>query len=130
VDQVTTFTIGWAHGEAQVASPDEMEAMLDRLAADPRGPFLTHIAPDSADPDRAALIELVFGCRDRAMLTYADDDFGGTAVEPGLPEPDTELTYDQGAVEPYRSRLSAAAARRAVVEFVATGRRPSGLDWL
>ena len=120
-----TYTIGWSEGEATVTTPAEAEAVLEQLAADPRGPFLVHVAPDNGSD---ALIELVYGQADRAMLTYTDDAFGGTATDPDLP-PAGELHYDYGTVDPDRSRLTRTRASRAVAEFVATGARPSGLSW-
>ena len=120
-----TYTIGWSEGEATITTPAEAEAVLDQLAADPRGPFLVHVAPDDGSD---ALIELVYGRAERAMLTYTDSNFGGTATDPDLPAGD-ELHYDYGTVGPDRSRLTQARARRAVADFVATGSRPAGLHW-
>jgi Immunity protein Imm1 len=63
------------------------------------------------------------------MLSYADDDWDGQAVEPGLPPLTHDLDYDYGAIEPERTRLSAKMARAAVAEFVATGKRPTCVTW-
>jgi hypothetical protein len=119
-----SYTVGWSGRRATVATAAEVEAVLDRIAAD--GRFLVQIAPD---PDRESLIEMVWGDPERAMLTYADPDWDGLAVEPALPLASDDLDYDHGSIEPDRTRLSAATARQAVVEYVATGKRPTCVTW-
>jgi hypothetical protein len=121
-----SYTIGWSEGEATVATASEAVAVLDGIAADPRGPFLVHVAPDDGGD---SLIEMVFGRADRAMLTYTDAGFGGRAVDPQVPMATEDLNYDYGSVEPARTRLTAAQARRAIAEYVTTGRRPTCVMW-
>jgi hypothetical protein len=120
-----SYTIGWSDDEATVSSPAEAEAVLDRIAASGRR-YLTHVAPDDGGD---SLIELVWGDRERATLTYAESGFSGQAVEPSMPPATRDLDYDYGSVEPERTRLSAATARAAVSEFVATGKRPTCVIW-
>jgi Immunity protein Imm1 len=121
-----TFTIGWKDGHATVATAAEAEAALDRIVASGDGPLLLHVAPDDGGD---ALIQMVWGDPERAMLTYTEDEFGGRAVEPGMPLAPRDLDYDYGSIEPDRTRLSARMARAAVAEFVATGRRPTCVTW-
>jgi hypothetical protein len=121
-NQVMSYTVGWSGHRATVSTADEVEAVLDRIAADNRRWLLVHIA---AEPDRGSLIEMVWGDPERAMLTYTDDDWGGRAVDLSMPLASGDLNFDQGSVEPDLTRLSAATARQAVVEFVTTGKRPT-----
>ncbi|MEN3305362.1 MAG: hypothetical protein V7603_1564 [Micromonosporaceae bacterium] len=121
------YTISWGVEDATVSTPVEADEVLDRIAAGGRR-YMTYVAPDPDDGD-GPLIQMVWGDPDRAMLTYTDHDFGGRAVEPGIPLADRDLDYDSGSVEPDRTRLSAKAARAAVAEFVATGQRPTCVTW-
>lgn len=121
-----SYIIGWSEGETTITTASEAEAVLDRIAVDPRGPFLVHIAPDDGDD---SLIEMVFGCADRAMLTYTDAGFGGRAFDPQTPMAMHDLNYDYGSVEPARTRLTATQARQAVAEYVTTGQRPTCVTW-
>lgn len=122
-----TFTIGWSQGSATAENAEEIDAVLDRIAADPRRrAFLVHIAP--VDDDQS-LMELVWGHPERAMVMYTDDDCGGWGFEPSLAPLTTDLNYDYGSIEPERTRVSAAAARQAVREYVTTGRQPTNLSW-
>ena len=89
----------------EVTSGDEARAALESVAAG--GPYLMHVTPKGGNEP---MIQLVYGRAERAML-----------VDP---------YYDYGSIEPDRTRLSAAQARRAVAEFVDTGRRPTCVSWL
>jgi hypothetical protein len=40
-----TYTIGWSQGQAEVAAPEDVDPVLDHIAADPDGPYLVHVAP-------------------------------------------------------------------------------------
>ncbi len=121
-----TYTIGWSDGEAEVDTPAETERVLDQIAVSGDGPYLVHVAPRVGP---GALIELVWGDSERAMLSYADDDWDGQAFEPGLAPLTRDIGYDYGSVEPDRTRLSTKLARDAVAEFVATGQRPTCVSW-
>jgi hypothetical protein len=120
-----SYTIGWSDQDATVNTAAEAEAVLDRIATTGRR-HLVHVADDTG---MGGLIEMVWGDPERAMLSYADEDWDGQAVEPGMPVATKDLGYDFGAIEPDRTRLSARAARAAVAEFVATGRRPTNVSW-
>jgi hypothetical protein len=121
-----TYTIGWSYGSARVETAEETGAVLDRVATDPRGPLLMHVAPGD---DNGSLMELVWGHPDRAMVMYADNDQGGWGVDPSLPPLAEDLDYNYGSVEPARTRVTAAAARKAVQEYVTTGKQPTNLSW-
>jgi hypothetical protein len=120
-----TYTIGWGVEDATVSTPGEAEEVLDRIAATGRR-HLVHVAHKTGT---GGLIEMVWGDPERAMLSYADDDWDGQAVEPGMPLATEDLGYDYGSIEPARTRLSAKTARAAVAEFVATGQRPTCVTW-
>ena len=122
-----TYTISWAVEDATVSTVAEAEAVLDRIAAS-GGCYMTYVAPDP-DDGNGPLIQMVWGDPERAWLAYTDEESGGWAVEPGLPPLTRDLDYDHGSIEPARTRLSAKAARAAVAEFVATGRRPTCVSW-
>jgi hypothetical protein len=62
------------------------------------------------------------------MIIYADDEQGGWGLEPSLPPLTHDLNYDHGSIEPDRTRVSVAAARQAVREYITTGRQPSNLS--
>jgi hypothetical protein len=64
------------------------------------------------------------------MVMYADKDRGGWGVEASLEPLPEDLDYNYGLVEPDRTRVTAAAARRAVQEYVTTGKQPTNLSWL
>ena len=122
-----SYTIGWRDKTVTVNTGAEAVAALEQIAAETSGPFLMQVGSvDSPDVG----IELVYGCTERAMLMYADENFGGWALDPDLPLAAEDLDYDYGSVEPDRTRITAAQARRAVAEFIDTGGRPSGLSWL
>jgi hypothetical protein len=127
-----TYTIGWGVEDATVSTPGEAEEVLDRIAATGRR-HLVHVAHKTGT---GGLIEMVWGDPERAMLSYADDDWDGQAVEPGMPLATEDLGYDYGSIEPDRTRLSARCGgtarrsgrarssqpdRRALVEESATG---------
>jgi hypothetical protein len=66
----------------------------------------------------------------RAALRWVPD--GSFAVEHDPVGPITVLeSPDRGlvAVPAHLARVSVATARRAVVEYVATGQRPTGMEW-
>lgn len=68
---------------------------------------------------------------DRAALRWTAD--GAHGVEFGPVAPITVLESPDGGLVTVPAelvRVSAATARRAVVEYVATGRRPTCVDWV
>ena len=119
-----TYTIEWSGSAAEVTTAEEADAILDRIAADPRT-YLTHVVPANDD----SMMELVWGHPERAMVMYADENQGGWGFEPSLPSLTEDLNYDHGSIEPERTRVTATAARQAVREYVTTGKRPTNLSW-
>ena len=120
------YTIGWSDSEAQVADAEEAGTVLDRIIADPKGPYLLHVIP----PNDGSIMQLIWGDSERAAVMYSDDIEGGWGFEPSLPPLAKDIDCDYGSIEPDRTRVTVAAARQAVQEYVATGRRPSNLSWL
>ncbi|WP_239313173.1 Imm1 family immunity protein [Plantactinospora mayteni] len=67
---------------------------------------------------------------DRAALRWTTDGRYAVELEPGVPitvleSPDTGLVTVPGEL----ARVTVATARRAVVEYVTAGRRPTSLTW-
>jgi hypothetical protein len=93
-----TYTIEWSGSAAEVTTAAEVDAVLDRIAADPRA-YLVHVIP----PGNTSVLELVWGHPERAMIMYADDRQGGWGIEPSLPPLAEDLNYDHGSVEPERT---------------------------
>jgi hypothetical protein len=119
-----TYTIEWSGSEAEVTTTEEADAVLNRIAAEPRA-YLVHVIP----PGNTSVLEVVWGHPERAMVMYADDEQGGWGLEPSLPPLVHDLNYDHGSIEPDRTRVSVAAARQAVREYITTGRQPTNLSW-
>lgn len=83
--------------------------------------------PEGAEPQLRVDIDVDL---DRAALTWLPDRTIAVEREPGPPltvlwSVDEPLVTVPGAV----ARVGVATARRAVVEYVATGRRPGGVGW-
>lgn len=85
------------------------------------------IGPENADGELRVDIDVE---ADRAALTWLVDDTFGMELEPGPPitvmwSIDAPLAVVPGAL----ARVSARTARRAVVEYVITGKRPTCVKW-
>jgi hypothetical protein len=81
------------------------------------------------DEDDELRVDIDFQA-DRAALTWLADDSYGVELEPG--EPITVMWYvdDPVVVIPAEFvRVSAGTARRAVVEYITTGERPTCVQW-
>jgi hypothetical protein len=121
-----TYTIGWSEGQAEVTTAEEAGVVLDRIAATPKSVYLLQVGPN----DDSSVMELIWGHPDRAAVMYADDVRGARAFEPSIPPLAKDINYDYGSIEPEFTRVTAAAARLAVQEYVSTGRQPTNLSWL
>jgi hypothetical protein len=83
--------------------------------------------PDGADEDLRVDIDIEVG---RAALTWLADDTIGIELEPGPPitvmwSVDEPLVTVPGEL----ARVSIMTARRAVLEYVTTGERPTCVEW-
>ncbi|MFI7607743.1 Imm1 family immunity protein [Micromonospora sp. NPDC049366] len=83
--------------------------------------------PEGADEDLRVDIDVEAG---RAALTWLADDSVGVELAPGPPitvmwSVDEPLVTVPGEL----ARVSAETARRAVIEYVTTGERPTGVRW-
>lgn len=136
---MTTYAVTWGLDEriddtyrAEVRSPDELDQVLDAIAAtrgDDGAPYVVTIAADH-DVDAHQAIQLGVGHPDRAVLMCYGDD-GGYGFDPELPLWPEPIPFDYNGeatdYKPTRTRLTPETVRAAAREYVATGRQPAGL---
>jgi hypothetical protein len=134
---MTVYTMAWGWDDddpsgqntAVVGTPDEVDGVLDRIAAG--GPTLVDVyeGPWHGGGDTPVYgLQVVWGHPERAALTWLGDE-PGFGVDAGLRELPEALRHDQGEALPSRTRVSAAVARGAVREYVRTGKRPALVGW-
>jgi hypothetical protein len=135
---VSTYTLAWGWNDAdpsgqntiQVTTIEELDAALDSLTTG--GPYLITVYEGTwatGEPARPDGFQLVWGHPQRAALTWLGDD-AAIAVDPSLPQWPEPIGHDQDAASPRRTRLTPAQARRALREYLRTGRRPTSVVWL
>ena len=140
-----TYLVEWGrddaepdrHGRRRVDTAADLDAALDAITAsatrsDKR--FAALILPDVDLDDLPPALHIGIGHPERSYAQWISRDGGGYAIEPDLsPWPD-EITFDHGGqpcfMQPRETRLSPSAARAAAREYVATGQRPRGVEWI
>lgn len=131
----------WTGDSRTVATVAEVDAALDDIAAQAAVAVLPivvtvlpagseHLSPfDENFPD---CLEVGLGHPDRAFVRWMGDG-GGYGYDPDLQPGPTGLRFDYGGQpvypEPQELRVKPLHARRAVKEFIATGKRPTHLHW-
>lgn len=140
---MTVYTLAWGKSSSDpsgqhtihVASPDDAAAALDRIAASARErncPCLVDVYEGvwrEGDPTPPYGFQMVWGHRERAALFWLGEE-GGYAVSPTVgPEP-LPIGYDYDEAEPRHTRLTVADAVEAVREYVRTGQRFAGVQWV
>lgn len=138
------YTVAWGWSDTDpsgqntisVSTVADADGALDhvaRLAAADDCPRMVHIYAGQwkqGDDTPATALQLLWGHPDRASLTWLGDDGPGRAEDPNLPPLPEPIGYDQDEIEPHHTRLTPAAVREAVRQYVATGTRPSCADWV
>lgn len=140
---MTAYTIAWGWDDTDpsgqhtvvVTTAQQAHAVLDRIAAEavaedvPRHLDVYQGSWSPADPTPPYGMQLVWGHPERAAITWLGTR-PGYAVDPSLPEWPEPIAHDQDEVASYRTRLTPAAARAAVGEYITTGTRPTCVEWV
>ena len=125
---------GWDDGVAPFSTADELDILLDRIAAsrdtDGNGYKVGVLSNAAHDGPLPVGVEITLGHPERSSVLYLGPDGDGIAVDPTL------ATWEGGPVwfniygvpsdcEADRLRVTPAQAREVVREFVRTGHRPT-----
>lgn len=128
------------HGHQPVSSIGELDTVLDdaeQQHGDGGAPLVVTIIPvvDRAEVDELPGLEVGLGHPDRAFVFYssADGHHTGYGIEPDVDEYPTNLGWDYSGqwtdYEPIKTRVTPATAREAARQYVATGKRPTHVQW-
>ncbi|MDG4834113.1 Imm1 family immunity protein [Solwaraspora sp. WMMD1047] len=112
-----------ADNTAQATSTDDIDAVLDRIAA--AGAYIVDV---TAAGDDDAGVQIGVGHPDRATVLIFDDD-GGYAYQPELPAWPEPIDFDYGgqstSYPPSRTRITPANARHTIRTYLTTGNAPT-----
>ncbi|GIJ50020.1 hypothetical protein Val02_69060 [Virgisporangium aliadipatigenens] len=139
---MSAYRVGWGewdeHSQATVSTVDDLDTVLDRVAAsrdeDGYG-YKAGIFADGATFGPFPVgIEITLGHPDRASVLYTGPEGVGIGYDPALPPWENgPLWFNyNGVPTDYvadRLRLTPTQARDAVREFVQTGKRPTNIEW-
>jgi hypothetical protein len=128
------------HGREPVSSVTELDAVLDvvqRQRGDGGAPYAVTIVPavEDAEFDELPGLQIGIGNDERAFVFFSTADGHGTGYgfEPGTQEWSTILAWDYSGqwtdYEPAKTRITPATAREAARQYIATGRRPTCVQW-
>jgi hypothetical protein len=124
--------------EVPVSTVDELDAVLDRVAAQATAEDLPY-AVQVHRPGRHGAVMFGIGHSVRSFLDWLDrGQPHGTAdryaVEPGVSAASEPVAFDfygdWTEMPPERTRVTPLAARDAAREFVRTGGRPTCVEWV
>ena len=124
---MTVLKATYGYETESVASTDELTALLDKVASLPLPTWL-----ELATPSRDAL--LIGLGRDFSSMRFIEghengDVYHSTATLDSPENAEFQFGTVPTSMDP-RSAVAVAAARTAAVEFLQTGRRPEGVEWL
>jgi predicted AAA+ superfamily ATPase len=117
-------------GPIEVSTVQEMDSLLDWIAASPRYRKFPVIVSISRS-DEQQIVDVLVGRDDLSLLIWylAKEDI---AASKGTIPTSEEIMFNYGgtATDAYiDTAITVEAARQAVREFVATGQRPSCVEW-
>ncbi|RLK54596.1 Imm1 family immunity protein [Actinokineospora cianjurensis] len=114
-------------------TPDDVIALMDRVQAESREYDLPLFMQWYVDGDSDALEFGVGVNNDLGALTFSGGSWPGLWFSQGDGAGDELLSYDYMSHErpvPARSEIPFEDVRRAALEFLATGDRPSSIEWI
>ena len=135
------FDVEWSeHDLVQITTVEELDAIIDEVKTESVENSLpivmtvtrSDVVDDSEFPVPYGVCVSI-GHPERSYALYIGLPQGGVAVEPDLDPWPKPLLFDFGGEEteypPTSTRLRSETATRIVREYVATGLRPTGVEW-
>jgi hypothetical protein len=129
---MTTYQVTWlGTGHALVETPDEVKALLSALHEAGQPVVVDVFQYHDGRPAGGAQVGV--GHPERSFVLYFGPPEGGYAVEPGISAWDDDIEFSYGGqatdYHPAETRITPARAYEVVREVVATGERPTNVDW-
>ena len=136
---MTTYDVQWGGNKrAAVTTVDELDQVIAEIEQQ-RGagdtPFHVSIGVEDkdADPFEQGGLDVGIGHPDRAFAFWAGEGPGGYGQETGVPPTPEIIAFDlAGEWTQYyaeETQINAETAKVAAREYIATGRRPTCLEW-
>jgi Immunity protein Imm1 len=128
-----SYIVSWRrHEPEKVDSVAELDALLERIREDvaTSGPVVVGVYQQQGDEWIG--MDLGAGHPQRSFV-FATGTPGGYATEPGVEPWQGDIVFDYGGTpteyHPEETQVSPQTGLQVVREFVATGRRLSGVTW-
>jgi hypothetical protein len=133
-----SYAVKWGREPRRlIHGVEELDDVIDSLATargDAQAPYVLSVfLPTPDEDDDYAGVQIAVGAPERSFVFY-NGPGGGYGFDPALEEWAEDIVFDLGGqateYHPAETRVTPAAALAAARQFVGTGRRPTGLQWL